>query len=345
VGTPSAEGIARPSAQSGKGVAVAVLALASFGAAGYFWMKDAREEGGSTSVAPELQIATGVPEAPASEEPPIPEPPSLPSALAPDDAVVEQDAPSAVSATLQFVASVVSAKGKPVSKGGKCVVNVHVTGSHIDDVDANCGGTLLYDSRTPLNGMASIGGNVLERAKGDGWVYRAAYSDTGTRSSRNQFSFDSGNRQGSAWSDGGDVFSVELKVDEFSKIRRGAPLFDTPTGSPKLSLALVPGEQRGATPKLSGACKLTSAFVENADSGPRCKSELRCGKTVLYGTGTTGFSPCDLDGQAITRLEDSEETHEDGDPAIVVSLDDRRVVLRDSPAQQSYELVFEVGEQ
>lgn len=338
--TPSAARGARPPAQGGKGVLVAVLALASFGAAGYFLMKGARVEGASTSVAPELQIATRVPEAPAPEEPAIPEPPSLPS----DDAVVEQAAPSAVSATLEFVASVVSAKGKPVSRGGKCVVNVHVTGSHIDDVDANCGGTLLYDSRTPLNGMASIGGNVLERAKGDGWVYRAAYSDMGTRSSRNQFSFDSGNRQGSAWSEGGDVFRVELKVDEFSKIRRGAPLFDTPTGSPKLSLALVPGEQQGATPKLSGPCKLTSAFVENADSGPRCKSELRCGKAVLYGAGTTGFSPCALDGQAITHLEDNEETHEDGDPAIVVSVDDRRVVLRDSPAQQSYELVFEMGQ-
>jgi hypothetical protein len=189
--------------------------------------------------------------------------------------------------------------------------------------------------------MSSYGGDLLERAQGQGWVYRVVYSDTGSRSSRSQFRLNSTSEQATAFSESSDAFEVELDVDEFSELRDGASLLNTPLGTAQLALELRSVSQQGVAPKVAGQCKLTSEFVETAHVGPRCKTELRCGGTVLYGKGTTGFGQCQIEREAIALIEDQKESHEDGDPWLRVKVGEGRVELRDSPAHQDYELVFE----
>lgn len=278
---------------------------------------------------------------PTPVEPELPTPAEPPTPVE-DLPTVEEPPPSTEAATLKFGARVVSARGKPLGKGAKCTINVHVTGAHIDSLDASCGDTLLYDSRTPLNGMSSFGSDLLERQKGDGWVYRVLYSDTGMRSSRSQFRLNSGSKQATAFSESSDPFSVELEVNELSELRQGASLLNTPLGTAALTLGLRKVSEEGTAPAVSGACKLASEFVEGSENGPRCKTELRCGSAILYGKGTQGFSTCQVRAEAIAFVEDPKETHEDGDPWLRVDVEGGKVELRDSPSQQAYTLVFEV---
>jgi hypothetical protein len=300
----------------------------------------------------------------ASEAVPVAEPPAEPPAPLPQDPdegtrlrnEVEKELaealmranetpPSAEQVTLRFAARVSSVKGKTLSKGSKCAINVYTTGSQIDDLDLACGKVLLYDSRTPLNGMSSHRLGLYERAKGDGWVYRAIYWDTGSRTSRNQLLLDTTSKEATAFSESGDAFSVELVVDEFSAKRVGASLVNAGPAPKKLERALTVTSESGTPPKIVGkSCKLSTQLVETSVDGPECRSELRCGGTVLYGTGTTGFGPCDIKGGAIVNFNDPKESHEDGDPSLIVEVEEGIATLSDSPQREEYSLDFALGE-
>lgn len=282
----------------------------------------------------------------AQQEPAEPPTPAVP------EAPVEPPAPEAhpgspledEPVTLQFLARVVSVKGRGVSKGAKCQVNVHVSGSHIDDLDVSCGDKVLYDSRTPLNGMASMGHDLFERKKGDAWVYRVVYLDTGMRSSRKQIRLDSSARQATVFSESVDAFSVDLRVDEFSLPRKGEPLMGTDAQVAPLEVALYFAAETGTPPKAPrDKCVLKSQFLETSSDGARCKTLLSCGPTILYGKGQTGFGPCDILDGRIVSFEDAQETHVDGDPAL--EFGSQTVKLSDSPGRVPFGLEFSVPEE
>lgn len=247
------------------------------------------------------------------------------------------------SVTLHFGARVASAKGKALAKGKSCDVNVHARGSSIQHLDVSCGDVVLYDSRTPLNGMSSYGGEIFERAKGNGWVYRVAYTDVGMRTSRSQLRLNSLSGEGTAFSQGSDAFQVALTLNEFSAPRVGASLLGTLPPPGGLTLNLQVRDKSGEPPTLaSGGCKLTSSFIENSDTGAVCKTELHCGKQTYYGKGQSGYGPCEFEGASITRFVDEKETHEDGDPRLVLDVAEGSVELRDSPSQKAYSVTFEI---
>jgi hypothetical protein len=271
--------------------------------------------------------------------PAIPEPPVEPSAL--PSAQEPEATPSSESVKLVFLARAVSVKGRGVTKGAKCQVNVHVAGADIEDVDVSCGDKVLYDSRTPLNGMASMGSNLFERVKGASWVYRAVYEDLGMRTSRSQLRLNTTNQKATVFSEAADAFSVDLRVDEFSQPREGSPLLGTEPGGATLQAELLFAAERGTPPKIvRDKCSFESKFVETAQDGRMCKSQLRCGGTILYGKGTTGFGSCVIQDGVVVRFLDEGETHEDGDPALVFA--SQTVTLHDSPGQAEYGLEFSV---
>jgi hypothetical protein len=244
--------------------------------------------------------------------------------------------------TLQLLARVVSSKGRSLNKDSSCVINVHLTGSKITDLDVACGSEQLYDSRTPLNGMASMGSSLHESpgARSGQWVYSVAYTDTGMRSSRTQITLNSGLKKANVFSGSADNFQVELRVAEHTAPREGEPLFNTPTHVEQLALLVVGSSVEGEADLPTGKCTLTSRFVSASTEGLRCKTALTCGKQVLYGTGSSGYGPCTVEGETIVGFEDDKQTFEDGDPSLVIDMQQAQITLSDSPSQKPYEIRF-----
>ncbi len=243
---------------------------------------------------------------------------------------------------VKYPARVLSSKGNKVKVGAPCVVNVRVLSGHIKDLDVTCAQKMLYDTRTPLNGMARVGGQVFERA-GDGeqeWRYRLQYSDTGTRSQRSQVTLNSLTQEGAVFSEAFEAFRVEFRLSEYSLPREGAPIFETPREVLPLRRTAQVESTHGTIPKVPTACSIEARFLESTRGGPRCKTQLSCGSRVLYGRGNSGLGPCEIEDGAIARFADEEETHQDGDPSLILQVADGSIRLSDSPSQQSFSMTF-----
>ncbi len=297
---------------------------------------------------PTPRTATAPPadtEQPTETEQPVPSEEEAAAGSATDQARSERPA-SDEKQTLQLLASVVSARGRSLKKGSSCLVNVHLTGPKITDLDVACGTETLYDTRTPLNGMSSRGSGLYESpaAKPGQWQYGVGFTDTGSRSSRNQITLDSGLKQATVFSESVDSFRVELRVAEHTAPREGEPLFDTPREVDDLAKLVTPGAVEGEVEIPKGKCTLTSRFVSASSGGLRCKTSLSCGRTVLYGTGTSGYGPCTVEGQSIVGFSDPKHTFEDGDPSLILDLAQRQLTLADSPSQQAYTMNFSLDE-
>ena len=131
---------------------------------------------------------------------------------------------------------------------------------------------------------------------------------------------------------------------EHTAPRDGQPLFDTPSRVEQLAMLITGDSVEGDTELPKGKCTLTSRFVSASSKGQRCKTALSCGKRVLYGTGSSGYGPCTVEGESIVSFDDPKETFEDGDPSLVVDVKQPRIVLSDSPSQKPYEIRFAPSE-
>lgn len=332
--------VTKPGAGRPVALVLGVLVLAA-GAGAAFLVSGAKSSGRTSEVAAPREEAVQEVASESDEVPPVEAPaPEAAEEVSPP-AAFPGAAPSLDAVTLTFNARVTSAKGKALSKGAKCQVNAHVADASVQDLDVACGNTVLYDSRTPLNGMASYGSDVFERRRGQTWVYRLLYTDVGQRTSRSQASVNSTQKTASVFGEGADAFRVELAVDEYSQPRSGDALMDSPPEPAKVELSLTVASQSGEPPSLGAGCSFASALDEMSAEGPRCKSELRCGSKVLYGKGpSTGFGPCVVSEGTIVAFTDTMQTHDDGDPALVLDAEARTVTYSDSPSQRDFEVVF-----
>ncbi len=360
-GAPQAGGARRPQIpglprkKGGLPLAVLVAGVLVFGVAGFVVTvlqekvspvaeqieKPAPTPSQARSAEPDVTVprpaepAQAEPEPTAEPEPAIPtgDAEELPPAESPPEPIV-----------LQFPARVVASKGNRVKNGAPCVIQVHTYGGRIADLDVTCAKDTIYDTRSRLNGISRMGGQIREQAgkAADEWRYRLQFSDTGARSLRSQVTLNSLTRTGSVFSESTDAFRVELRLSEFSLPRQGEPVFDTPREVLPLRTSLDVISTQGQAPTLPKTCSLDVRYLESTRQGPNCKTELRCGSRLLYGKGQSGFGPCDIEEGKIVRFRDDEETHEDGDPKFDFDTTSGSVHIEDSPNHQSYSIELRI---
>lgn len=323
--------------------------VASLGIASYFFMQN-----GVTTQAPSVEVApapsadvesleivelpVAQPETPEPAEPtPAPEPPSEPTTPAPEPFVIEWRG------TAQAV------QGGQVRRASKCSLQVAIHGVDSDgdarreSVKVSCADQVLYDSRTPLNGMAMMSSELFELPdpKG-GWAYEFHYSDTGARSGRTQLTVDPASQEVTVFSEQAPTFRVQIRLNQSrSVVREGLPLFETPRTVMPLNLSLSVETQEGPAPIDEGAkCQLNSVFEKRTSTAAICKTTLSCGKQTLYGGKSTGYGPCRLKGEQVFAFTDSEPSFSDKDPAFSFDLDESTFLLSDTPDAELYTVKF-----
>jgi hypothetical protein len=112
----------------------------------------------------------------------------------------------------------------PVAPGRACRVEATLrrAGNQIDvdQLDVQCGGQTIYDSRIPLNGVSMNGAGVVEqtgRSPAGTNVYRLGYQDQGARSGRrNEISLDTDEKSAAVWKTSVPAFRVEIALPKWS---------------------------------------------------------------------------------------------------------------------------------
>lgn len=276
---------------------------------------------------------------PAPRVAPVLPAPALPAEDAPRPvatvAPAREDAPPArevTRASARWAAKVSRATGLALAHGSSCVIEARLEGAGdkigVPGLTVTCGDRALYDSADPLNGMSSSGSGVRERAGEErgSQRYVLAYDDQGTRTGkRSQVSIDTSKRLAAVWSDSVPAYRVELDVPLESEAVKGRALLAATDWT--LRRGAVVKAVSGQSPVRVGArCDLR---VSPLARGGQCQTRLRCGASVVYGAGESGYAECAVEGNAVVRVTDPDTTPNGGDPKIDVDVAAGTVTVAD----------------
>jgi hypothetical protein len=285
-GTPAATG-------SGSGGRMLTLALVCAGLAGGAFLLLGRSPS-EPSPRPVL-TATAVP---------LPEVPNLPSEPPPPATVAKpvEPPPKAVlrQAHPRWRATVKRAEGVALAAGSPCVIEATVTtdatNAYVPELRVTCGTQALYSSEDPLNGMAQMDNDAVERLgpRDDQSTFTLQFSDIGTRTgARAQIDLDTALRQGVVFRETLPRYRVELSV----------PVESEPTAAlagpgQRLSRSAKVTDVSGSAPVKSGAACLVRAMP--AGHQDACVAQVTCGTTVLFPASAP--VRCTFDSLAGSRL-------------------------------------------
>lgn len=304
-----------------------VLGLALVGGAAA-WFSMHRSE-------PQVQVGIAHPAPVAAPVPPgvqtLPAPtPAAPPPSPPPSPPVPEPAPRTARAT--WKATVTRATGLPLRAGASCTIEAELSSKgddiRVPELQVHCGGTPIYRSTDPLEGMSIFRTGVDEEsgAAPGTYLYALSYEDKGTRAgSRAQISLDSTLKAGAVWRDTAPAYRVELALPYQSAPVTGEPLLDATSRAVRATARVT--ESTGPSPVKAGArCTLRASPLPRDG---KCLTRFECGGRMLYGAGTTGVSDCTVDADRIVRIHDGDTTPHNGDPAFDLDLETGRVIVRD----------------
>ena len=254
-----------------------------------------------------------------ADEPRAAEPPSEPpSAPRPR---------SAREATVSWSARVVKAEGLPFAPDSPCTVRATLRSDGVDaahpEVEIACAGKRLYDSRHPLEGMASLSHGLEELPGEAAGAYRFAlrYQDQGSRTGeRTEASISTFDHTAVAWKTTAPAYRVELALDELSSPWTGPALFAADEEA-KVPFRRVAGRV-GRVTDVEGnglvrvgetcAVEVRPAFGD----ATKCRVWVRCGGATLYGAEGGGYAACTVEGDRPFGARDDAPSSQDRDPAL-----------------------------
>lgn len=242
------------------------------------------------------------------------------------------------SAQVEWPARVLRSQGGAPAVGTACKVLAELRGDGlvaiIGDLEVRCGTTVLYRSSDEINGVSTTSVDVIEVAgkTPDSMREALTYSDVGSRTGRNQFTLSTLQREGTVWSENAPAFRVELQVDSWTVDRQGQPLVDPANRRERL---LSPIGVSGAVRSLEGEVQVTQGQACTVDVTPasgesNCRVRVRCGSTLLYGAGDSGYNKCTIENGKVGKLVDPRPSAEDTDPMLEMDLSENVVTVRDS---------------
>ncbi|XXY44336.1 hypothetical protein WME91_30455 [Sorangium sp. So ce269] len=263
---------------------------------------------------------------------PVPEPAPAPAATPAPEA-------PARTATATWKAAVTRATGLPLAAGAACTVEAQLAGSgdkiRVPALQIVCGGTPIYSSSDPLNGMSMFSSGVEEDsgAAPGTHVYAISYEDKGDRTGeRAEVSLDSIRKVGAVWRDSAPAYRVELKLPYQSAPVRGEPLLDA-TARALRRTARVTASSGPSPVKVGAQCTLRVSPLARPG---KCLTRLECGGRMLYGAGTTGVSECTEEQDQVVRVHDGNTTRDGGDPALDLDVATGKITVRDEVASGTW---------
>ncbi|WP_437622442.1 hypothetical protein [Sorangium sp. So ce1151] len=269
---------------------------------------------------------------------PVPIDPAPEPAPTPAPATPAPEAP-ARTATATWKATVTRATGLPLAAGATCTVEAQLAGSgekiRVPALQIVCGGTPIYSSSDPLNGMSRFSSGVEEDsgAAPGTHVYAISYEDKGDRSGeRAEVSLDSIRKVGAVWRDSVPAYRVELKLPYQSAPVKGEPLLDA-TGRALRRTARVTASSGPSPAKVGARCTLRVSPLARPG---KCLTRLECGGRMLYGAGTTGVSECTVEQDQVVRVHDGNTTRNGGDPALDLDVATGTIAVRDEVASGTW---------
>ncbi|WP_437506330.1 hypothetical protein [Sorangium sp. So ce1099] len=272
---------------------------------------------------------------------PVPAPVPVPMDPAPEPAPAATPAPEAPTrtATATWKAAVTRATGLPLAAGATCTVEAQLAGSgdkiRVPALEIVCGGTPIYSSSDPLNGMSMFSSGVEEDsgAAPGTHVYAISYEDKGDRTGeRAEVSLDSIRKVGAVWRDSAPAYRVELKLSYQSAPVKGEPLLDA-TGRALRRTGRVTASSGPSPVKVGAQCTLRVSPLARPG---KCLTRLECGGRMLYGAGTTGVSECTVEQDQVVRVHDGNTTRNGGDPALDLDVATGKTTVRDEVASGTW---------
>ncbi len=256
---------------------------------------------------------------------------------------------------VRFAAVITSSEGRPeLPVGAGCVIETELTRADVASLRVRCLDVIVYDPSWEV-GMAvtMTSSSALARTTAAGDVYLVEYSDTGTRSGpRPQIAFVSQRSALRIWAEGASPFELRFAVDERglpdatreigAQSPRARELRATQAPHARWRLAADLQSSEGNLPFAERACEL-ALFPDDLRSQLTCRAQLRCGETIVYGAGTSGYMRCEtvVEGaQAFPRANDTGVTSEDSDPSAQLELAQRSLRVADSTATGAWEATF-----
>lgn len=233
--------------------------------------------------------------------------------------------------------------GTAIKPGASCSVDALLRSNHRHAVTVRCGDELLYRSTDKLEGTAHLSAGLDEQPGEKPGTARARiqWGDIGARNGpRTQASIDSAARSASAWRDTAPPYRVDIELAELSEPYEGA--FDAKHShdallfQDRLERRAKVSKTSGKAPIANGAACVVSLMPAWSDRW-NCRAMLACGKQVLYGAGSNGFSKCDAEaGKPLAFRDELLE----GDPMMTWDIAKRSVTLvaEENGAQWSAEL-------
>jgi len=232
--------------------------------------------------------------------------------------------------TATWKATVTRATGR--APGGSCTIEAKLTARgdeiQVADLEVLCGGTPLYRSSDPLNGMSSLHTRVEEEsgpAPGT-YVYALSYEDKGPRSgTRAEISLDTAAKAASVWRDSAPGYRVELVVPPQSAPLECEPLLEATAKALRKTARVV--EATGPSPvKVGAQCTVRSTPIRSTG---QCLTRVECGSVRLYGAPGAGVSGCATDAEQVVSALDDSTTPNDGDPAMELDTLAGRATMHD----------------
>jgi hypothetical protein len=303
------------------------------------------------AVAVAMRGSTAPPPPPSSNGDPLLEPTVVsPPAPRPVASVVETAQPAPREAPVAEVKAHWTGKAKRVTGaavkvGSPCAVDAVLRASDKHEVTISCG-EVLYRSTDALSGESMMSSRVGEYAAEKPGHARAAlaWDDIGTRTGpRTQASLDSQAHTASAWSETVPSFRVDIEIPTLSDAYEGAfqrlHSFD--------ALAFKAGIERGVKViKTKGGAPIQAGALCRARLSPNwgdrhnCRVLLWCGNHELYGSGTTGFTRCEVAEGKPTAFRDESL---DGDPMLTWEIAKGTIALTDGEGNNQWSADFSVA--
>jgi hypothetical protein len=256
---------------------------------------------------------------------------------------------------VRFAAVITSSESRPeLPVGAGCVIETELTRADVASLRVRCLDVIVYDPSWEV-GMAvtMTSSSALARSTAAGDVYLVEYSDTGTRSGpRPQIAFVSQRSALRIWAEGASPFELRFAVDERgvpdasreigAQSPRARELRATQAPHARWRVAADLQSSGGNLPFTERTCEL-ALFPDDLQSQLTCRTQLRCGETIVYGAGTSGYMRCEtvVEGaQAFPRANDTGVTSEDGDPSAQLEMAQRTLRVADATATGAWEASF-----
>jgi hypothetical protein len=278
-------------------------------------------------------------EAPVARPAVVEEPAAQPVVpAAPDTPAVPSGPPFEVG----WKGTVSKAEGTALAVGAGCKLSAHGRGTALERAVLRCGEVVLYDSDDPLDGMSHWRRQLIERPdkSGKGLRYGLEWHDTGSRSGkRAELTASTDGAQAVASRETAPTYRVEVKLEKLSEERGGTPLFfkTMPSADP-VTRDLVVASVEGSAPVAVGdSCRALLEVAAASGDELRCRAELSCGTSQVYGPGSWANCELDASGKPL-RAKDDGPTSSDNDPTLELDMTSGNARLADD--KRGYSMVL-----